>query len=617
MSSPLARLALFAATASAAHAGDTFTPYAEGGVPESVEALWAGVDPRAEPLDIEVVKEWQEGGVTTRYLIYTVCTHGGEPCRVAAFYTFPDGMEKGPALVWAHGGGQRADRRRGAYFAERGYATLDYNWGGREMVEGIAPNTDWGKLDPSQGPRFYPGALRPHVKLNLEPDEHTIDPVASPRNGNWFLLALAGRRAVTLLERQPEVDPARIGFTGYSMGGTITSYCAIDPRVAAAAPMVGGTGHLMEDFPGLPGTSRARQHRHPELFTSTMDPSSYWPLVKCPVLFLNATNDFHGIFDWSYRCVGSLPHDRWNATYNLHYNHSLRAEQYAALNVFFDAHLKGEGDGLPGSGQLSQLVIKDGSALFVAMPDPERLGDLASVEVLYSHDPNPRARHWRTATVAAGAPAVSASLPVRPGLPLLAFANYTYRLPAPQVAFEDGARPTAVYTITSPLATHYPAEIEAGALRSGSRHLPLIHDFRTGDIRGWGSSSGRRALRTYRFQDPARATPPPGAELVLRIDGFPDPLQVRVRIARNDWLVPAGAREQYAADKPIPRGATEVRFALADFRERGGGGGAAMLPGWDKITSLDLEIAEPKRQGRPIDLTREENREFLNVLVWE
>ena len=95
--------------------------------------------------------------------------------------------------------------------------------------------------------------------------------VVSPRNGNWYLLAYAGRRAITFLERQPEVDPAKIGFTGYSMGGNITSMAAIDPRLKAVIPMVGGTGFINEDFPGLPDTSRARSFKNVDLYDRTID----------------------------------------------------------------------------------------------------------------------------------------------------------------------------------------------------------------------------------------------------------------------------------------------------------------------------------------------------------
>ena len=274
-------------------AADSLTPYTEGSVPDNVIDLWKDVDARKDPLETEVVKEWREDGIVCRYVIFKVGTFKGADSRIAAFYTFPEGMRKGPAFVWAHGGGQRAERERGAYFAKHGYATIDINWGGREIVEGIKANTDWGRVDPSQGPQFYPKALREGTKLNFLPDEHTIDPVVSPRNGNWFLLTYAGRRAITLLEQQPEVDPEKIGFTGYSMGGNITSYAAIDPRLKAVAPMVGGANRVTRDFPGLPGSGQARAYRdHADLFAATMESDAYYRHVRIPVLMLSASDDF-------------------------------------------------------------------------------------------------------------------------------------------------------------------------------------------------------------------------------------------------------------------------------------------------------------------------------------
>ena len=48
---------------------------------------------------------------------------------------------------------------------------------------------------------------------------------------------MAGRRAITFLEKQTEVNADRIGYTGFSMGGMITALTAIDPRLKAVAPL--------------------------------------------------------------------------------------------------------------------------------------------------------------------------------------------------------------------------------------------------------------------------------------------------------------------------------------------------------------------------------------------
>jgi dihydroflavonol-4-reductase len=50
---------------------DTLPPLEEGGVPQNLDELWAGYDPAQEPLEVEVVREWQRGDATVRMLVYT------------------------------------------------------------------------------------------------------------------------------------------------------------------------------------------------------------------------------------------------------------------------------------------------------------------------------------------------------------------------------------------------------------------------------------------------------------------------------------------------------------------------------------------------------------------
>ena len=74
------------------------------------------------------------------------------------------------------------------------------------------PQTDWGKLDATHPPQR--NKVNHFIGGALTPDDYTLDTVESPRNNNWFLVLMAARRAITFLEQQPEVDPARIGAYG-------------------------------------------------------------------------------------------------------------------------------------------------------------------------------------------------------------------------------------------------------------------------------------------------------------------------------------------------------------------------------------------------------------------
>jgi len=77
--------------------------------PQNVADLWSAFDPRKEPLEVELVREWKEDGGIYRYVRYRIGTFKGHPSRMAAFYGFPEGTKSQlPAVMHMHGGGQRA-----------------------------------------------------------------------------------------------------------------------------------------------------------------------------------------------------------------------------------------------------------------------------------------------------------------------------------------------------------------------------------------------------------------------------------------------------------------------------------------------------------------------------
>ncbi len=209
-------------------------------VPRSVTELWADFDPRKDPLETEILKAWEQDGVVCRTVRYQVGVFRGAPARVAAFYAFPKGGARLPALLSMHGGGQSAGLDDVVTNAKHGYASIAINWGGnklnfgRTQVTYDGPQTDWGRLDATHPPK------RRKSWGSFTPDDYTLDRVESPRNSNWFVVLMAARRAITFLEQQPEVDPTRIGAYGHSMGGKLTTDLAgIDTRVKAAVPSCG------------------------------------------------------------------------------------------------------------------------------------------------------------------------------------------------------------------------------------------------------------------------------------------------------------------------------------------------------------------------------------------
>jgi pimeloyl-ACP methyl ester carboxylesterase len=481
-------------------AQDTFTPYSTPAeVPQSATDLWQDYDARKEPLNVQIIKEWKTEGVVTQYLTFTVGTFKGSESRIAAYYSYPDNGQRNAAFVWSHGGGQRAERGRGVYFAKQGFATIDINWLGRPMEKDLAVNTDWGKVDPSQGPRFYAKALRKGWKRNLLPDEYTIDPVPSPRNANWFLLTVAGRRAITFLEQQPEVDPKRIGFTGYSMGGMITALTAIDKRLKAVAPFVGGTGFKYVDFPGgIQGSSIKPHFQNLELYKNTIDASAYWPSVKCPVMFISSSNDFHSTFERIYQSMNLLKHKNWRVTTNVHYNHGPGPEQWVMLNLWFKQYLKGIDQKIPAT-PASTLTLNTSSfirsATFTVTPSDQE--KLVNTEIYYSYDPNSRTRFWIRANEKSAKGIWSAQAPLHADLPIYFFAICRYQLDKPQI-LERGE--TTTFVLNSEERSFLPESINLASLKNIADPGIVFEDFSKGS-QDW-SSRDQRSIKTYKFQNP-------------------------------------------------------------------------------------------------------------------
>jgi len=583
-----------------AQAGETFTPFSVGQVPQSVEALWKDYDARQEPLNVEVIREWKTEGVVTQYVTFQVGTFKGVHARIAAYYSFPSDGGKHSAFVWSHGGGQRADRNRGVYFARQGFATVDLNWLGRPMEPDIDINTDWGRVDPTQGPRFYPKALRQGWKRNLQPDQYSIDPVPSPRNSNWFLLTVAARRAVTFLERQPQVDPERIGLSGYSMGGMITALTAIDPRIKAVAPFVGGSGFKDVDFPGgIQGSSIRAHFRDLELYRKTLDASVYWPLVTCPVMFISSSNDFHSTFERIYRSMALLKHGNWRVTTNIHQNHGPGPEQWVLLNLWFNEYLNKTDQNIPATPP-SHFRLDGQQATFTVTPaDQDRLAD---TEIYFSYDPNSRTRFWNRADAVQSGQAWSVTLPVHERLPLYVFAMCRYRLPQ-AVPLERGD--TSTFVLNSVEHAHLPDTVDLSLLNRLPKTRTVFEDFRNG-IQDW-STRDHRSIRTYKFQSPDlnRAN---SRHLSLTLDPKGRQLTLRLNVG-SQFLSRADNLGTFTWRKTISgAGPQNVLIRREDFKSPD-----SRTLEWSKIATFEVTLID-QETGDRLDLTSDQGHRILKAI---
>jgi len=565
---------------------------AAAAVPQDLAALWADFDPRAEPLQIRVAHRWEADGASLEVLTYRVGTFKGTEARMAAYYGRPTAAAKVPGILHLHGGGQRASLYTVQYYAGRGYACLSINWGGKPLDEKHPdwPATDWGAVDPTQ--KNVPGYA------SLRPGPKTLQTVPSPKNNNWYLLTVAARRGLTLLERRPEVDAGRLGVIGHSMGGRITFMTAgCDDRVRAAVPSVGGVGLRTVDVPGLPGTARPidRSEAATALYRRTLAAEAYAPHVRCPILFLGATNDFNSWTPRIYRCYALLPHQNWRIALSPHLNHRFRPEEAVCRPLWLDAHLK-DGAAFPKT-PTAELVLDAPDGVPRVRVRADRSRPVAAVDIYYSLDPHPAARFWRDARARPEGDTWVATCPVLDlARPLAAIGRVTYRLAAP-VAPPHG-RPTERFALASNLVRAGPEALRQAGVRATDRPSLVIDDFARG-LRDWYVLSPENPHHwqfwTRKVTDP-KWRGPSGARLAMTLKVEHDNTLVLV-LRENEWRS-RGKRREYAAEVRLDGAADPqtVRLSAADFKDTATG---EPLAGWAEIDQLGVRAqANVERDGK-------------------
>jgi hypothetical protein len=446
------------------------------------------------------------------------------------------------------------------------------------------PNTDWGAVDPTQ--KNVPGYF------NMKPGEKYLDPFDSPRNNNWYLLTLGARRGLTFLEQQPEVDADRLGVYGHSMGGNLTVYVAgSDSRVKAAAPSVGGSGFRTEPWPLLPQHKPQTPNGDVTLFNATLAFESYAPHIKAPLLWLGATNDFHGIMDDTYRTGELIPHKNVRYSFTPHMNHRFTPEFAVMRPLWFDQYLKGSFTFPKTPDSKVVLATEDHVPEFQITPDCTQL--VAEVYVYYSVDPDPRARFWRSAEAKKSGSTWNAKLPIMSvDQPLFAFANVEYGLKKKE-ASDTFARPTERFAISSMLQTVPPKDLKLAKVTATDKTSSLIDDFSNG-WRDWYTLSPDNPhhweFSTRKLADP-KWQGQPGQRLTVEVQAE-KPNELVIVLTENFFRSYRGKQKEFVSVVKLDSGkeTQTVSVEPKDFRTTDG----EALSSWKNVDILSLRAYHEK-----------------------
>lgn len=561
------------------------------------ETMWSGFDPRREPLEVEVIKEWQESEVTLRIVRFRIGVFKGQVAKLAAIYGFPTSSQnkKLPGLVQIHGGGQYADYRACLVNAQRGYATVSISWAGRINAPGynVTPAevklfwdakvddpryrliTDWGKLDGYHAPGRNQGNQFPSIK----PAAWTLDMVESPRNSGWFLAALAARRAITFLEKQPEVDPNRIGVYGHSMGGKLTVLSSIDKRVKAAAPSCGGISDRYDASAG---------------FRNTLGDNQSLQRIDCPIIFLSPANDFHGRIGDLPKAINEIESKEWRVVCSPHHNHQDTPEFEVATMLWFDQHLKNSFK-FPNTPK-TELKLSSGNVVPILKIAIDQSLPVQSVDVFYTRQgrndetpddmENTKHRYWRHAKATEIDGDWTANVPLdNVDQPLWIYANVQYelRVPVEGAGYYYRLYKAESFVVSSLLTMVSAKELRKSGVKPVTTKPNVIEDFE-GD---W-----RKEWFTYRPESWPLETHKVASSREHAISGSRLSLEVRCRDS-NQLVVLVN---EFAAMKEL-KGENEwqkITFVPSDFQDFEG----EQLANWNSIKRVKLSTAERLRPGR-------------------
>ena len=492
---------------------------------DSPADLWADFDPRADPLEVEAIERTETGDLVFEKFWYTGERLGRRRVRILALIGYRRGARDLPAVLHLHGGGQTISPEWVRIWAERGYVGMSIDTCGdyADRVE----HSDWGPIEQANMGSF---------------DGYRIQP--SPRDSGWYHWALVSRRALTVLEQRPEVDAKRMGIYGISMGGTDCWLVAgSDERVRTAVPIY-GCGYMIDPRRGqwLDPELTAEQLR----WRRVLSAEAHAPAIKCSVLYLSASNDFHGLIDYAHESLASVQAPV-RCAFTPRFNHHVAYEQGRNLLLWMDTELNG-GDPWPEAPAISLGMGVRGVPRATLIPGGR--DGIVRVALYYAvgHKP-PQARYWRSAkAVRNRAGDWVAELPTPdPWEPIHSFANVTYR---------------SGVCLSSNLASLTPGTL--GARASESR-TPVIDDMTKGDETWIWVASPTDPLRDYQLL--VRRDGPAGQsavalnrDLISKLWSLSIPFQVGSnRIGDPSVEAPENARLRFWV-----RGIDELKVVLYD-----------------------------------------------------
>lgn len=201
-------------------------------------------------------------------IFYDGDTYKGRHVKHFAYFGLPEGASAEhpvPAVVCVHGGGGSAYDEWVKKWNDAGYAAIAMNLNGRVPSKTIVNGNN-------QLRHAWPGATQDNYGVVSSNDE------------TWMYSAVTAVIAAhNVLRAMPEIDNDKIGITGVSWGGVVTStVIGVDNRFAFAIPSY-GCGFLYDSETYMANCMTQEK--------KSWDPSNFIKNADLPILWMNGDRD--------------------------------------------------------------------------------------------------------------------------------------------------------------------------------------------------------------------------------------------------------------------------------------------------------------------------------------
>ena len=523
--------------------------------------IWKDYNPNQGDFKEEIVKEETKDGFYYResYISAYVLD---EEARVFCLYKVKSDAQKAPGLLNVHGWMGSASINQS--YVNDGWAVMSFDYCGKN-----GNRVNYTKYPEKLKHGLMGGG---NVICSSLPNR---TPITDPKQTSDYLWYAIESRVLSYFEQQKEVDKTRLGAVGYSYGGTIMWYLGMDPRIKAIVAYFGigyteyyrNRGVMMYATP----YNEPEKNQGEKIYLAGIAPEAHVPYIKAATLFLNGSNDHHGVCErgletfkvfpknvpWAFAVQARGHHN----TEKIGQNTKMWLEKHV-LNkeVFWPQHpqsvLNLDADGVP------QLVVKPSN--------PERV---KNVEIYYAlKNPSWLSRVWRDVAVLREGDRWVAKLPV------INIDDYVF------------SYANVMYDTTAVLSTNFNAVIpsklgQAKATDTVSNELSgegktgswsnVVEVEGTGGIKGFRCIDNKKGFENTQMTDP-KWSAPAGAELHFKFY-CTEPQTLLVKVGNYSGTIEITASDEWQ-EMVLPK---EKLFSIHNAK--------SSLPNWSNIPSLEFK----------------------------